>query len=54
MRPDESDASGTLRDLQEESGDEGEMKDMYVLDQQEAEELGVDLDPLEEPEPPLD
>ena len=66
MTPDESDplarvfdldarrnAAGDLRDLQEEAGDENEVTDTFDLDQQEAREAGVALDPLEEVEPTL-
>jgi hypothetical protein len=43
-----------LHDTEAESGDEQGLTDLLDLDQQEAAELGVDLDPAAEPEPELD
>ena len=34
----------SLRDLQEESGDEDEIHDLYAIDWREASDAGVDLD----------
>jgi hypothetical protein len=43
-----------LHDTEAESGDEQGLTDLLDLDQQEAAELGVDLDPAAETEPELD
>lgn len=48
------DGVSVLRDTEAESGDETEMRDLYDLDETEAEELGIKLDALEPDEPPLD
>jgi hypothetical protein len=38
------DGVASLRDVQEEAGDEHEVEDLFDLDQREARERGVDLD----------
>ena len=38
------DGARSLRDLQEESGDEDEIHDLYAIDWREAHDAGVDLD----------
>ncbi|MDQ1538272.1 MAG: hypothetical protein QOE58_2665 [Actinomycetota bacterium] len=48
------DRGGSLRDTQEESGDEEGLTDAYDMDDREARELGVQLDDRDEPEPGLD
>lgn len=49
----ERDGARSLRDLQEESGDEDEVDDVYAIDRREAHDAGVDLDRADGPEPPL-
>ncbi len=49
----EQDGARSLRDLQEESGDEDETGDVYAIDRREARDAAVDLDPTDGPEAPL-
>lgn len=42
------DGIGSLRDVQEESGDEVEVEDIFDLDRREAREGGVNLDAVED------
>ena len=51
---DEQDPITALHDTQEEGGDESAVTDSLTLDEREAREVGVDLDPVEEDEPRLD
>lgn len=44
----------SLRDTQEESGDEEEVADAFDIDEREARELGVDLEGGTDDEPRLD
>ena len=46
----ERDGARSLRDLQEESGDEDEIDDLYAIDRREAHEAGVELDRADGPE----
>jgi hypothetical protein len=48
------DGVGSLRDVEEEAGDEAAVHDAYDMDDREARELGVQLDDRDEPEPDLD
>jgi hypothetical protein len=48
------DGVGSLRDTQEESGDENEVADLYDLDRREARDLGVLFDSADSDEPSLD
>ena len=48
------DGIASLRDVQEESGDEAGVHDAYDMDDREASELGVRLDARDEPEPDLE
>lgn len=48
------DGVGSLRDVQEESGDEAGVRDAYDMDEREASELGIQLDARDEPEPDLE
>lgn len=50
----ERDGVSSLRDVQEESGDELGVRDAYELDEREARELGVQLDDRDEQEPDLE
>lgn len=50
----ERDGVSSLRDVQEESGDEAGVRDAYDMDDQEARELGIQLDARDEPEPDLE
>jgi hypothetical protein len=50
----ERDGVSSLRDVQEESGDEAGVHDAYDLDEREAQDLGIRLDSREEPEPHLE
>lgn len=43
----DQDGARSLRDTQEESGDEDEVDDIYAMDRREAGEAGVDLDRLD-------
>ena len=47
------DRDGSLHDLQEESGDEAELDDVFSLDQLSAAQAGVELDRPPTPEAPL-
>ena len=47
------DGARSLRDLQQESGDEDEIDDVYAIDRREAREAGVDLDVTDDGEEPL-
>jgi hypothetical protein len=51
---DEQDPISSLHDTQEEGGDEEEVVDRLTLDEREARELGVELDPVDGEEPRLD
>lgn len=53
--PPDRDRDGTraLHDVEAEAGDEDELVDLFVVDRAEARALGVDLDPVEGPEPQL-
>ena len=44
------DGIGSLRDVQEEAGDETEIDDLFELDVREAQERGVNLDAVDEDE----
>jgi hypothetical protein len=44
------DGIGSLRDVQEEAGDESEVEDLFELDVVEARERGVNLDAVDEDE----
>lgn len=48
------DGIASLRDVEEEAGDEAAVHDAYDMDLREARELGVQLDSRDEPEPDLD
>lgn len=48
------DGVGSLRDIEEEEGDEVAVHDAYDMDDREAKELGIQLDARDEPEPDLD
>ena len=48
------DGVSSLRDLEEEAGDEAAVHDAYDMDDREAKELGVQLDERADPEPDLD
>ena len=50
----ERDGVASLHDSEAESGDEEGVEDSFDLDQAEARELGVALDPVDGPEPELD
>lgn len=49
----ERDGARSLRDLQEESGEEDEIDDLYAIDRREARDAGVDLDRSDGPEAAL-
>ncbi|MDT7548645.1 MAG: hypothetical protein QOE84_1039 [Actinomycetota bacterium] len=49
----DQDGVASLRDIEAEAGDEGEIRDRFDMDDREARELGVDLDGRDEPEPDL-
>lgn len=49
----EQDGPRSLRDLQEESGDEDEVDDVFAIDRLEARDAGVELDRTDGPEAPL-
>jgi hypothetical protein len=48
------DRDGSLRDTEEEQGDESELDDLFDLDESEARELDVDVDGDARDEPRLD
>jgi hypothetical protein len=50
----DDDPVASLRDTDEEAGDEEELDDAYDMDDREAKELGAQLDDRDEPEPRLD
>ncbi|MDQ1705319.1 MAG: hypothetical protein QOF18_1685 [Frankiaceae bacterium] len=50
----EQDAVAALRDTEAEAGDEGELVDLFDVDQAEARALGVDLDRADRGESRLD
>ncbi len=49
----DQDGARSMRDLQEESGDEDEVDDVYAMDRRSAHDAGVDLDRSDGPEAPL-
>ena len=48
------DAVASLHDIEAESGDDGELTDVFALDIEEARALGIQLDPVAAEEPMLD
>ena len=50
----QNDGSGSMRDTEEEAGDETEIRDLFDLDQKAAKEAGVQLDGDMSDEPQLD
>ncbi|MGB8650769.1 MAG: hypothetical protein WCD35_08920 [Mycobacteriales bacterium] len=50
----EQDPVAFLHDTQEESGDEDAVHDSFTIDTREAHEVGVQLDQVDDGEPPLD
>lgn len=52
--PTERDGVASLRDVEAEAGDEAGLDDTLDLDEREAHELGVALDPVAPDEPSLD
>ena len=52
-RGERRDRDGSLHDLQEESGDEAELDDVFSLDRLSAAQAGVELDRPPTPEAPL-
>jgi hypothetical protein len=50
----EQDGVASLHDTEAEAGDEGELHDLFDVDEREARELGVDLDEADPDEPRLD
>ena len=50
----EQDGVASLRDTEAEAGDEGELTDLFDVDQREARELGADLDEADPDESRLD
>ena len=49
----DQDGVAALHDSEAEAGDEEGVRDAFVLDEREARELGVDLDPVDGPEAEL-
>ena len=50
----DDDPVAAMHDTEAESGDEAGVQDTYDMDQREAAEAGVDLDPVAPTEPELD
>jgi hypothetical protein len=50
----EQDGVASLHDTEAEAGDEGELDDLFDVDEREARELGADLDEADPDEPRLD
>ena len=48
------DAVASLHDIEGEAGDEAELRDRFVVDHLEAEQLGIELDPVDSDEARLD
>ena len=48
------DAVASLHDIEGEAGDEAELRDRFVVDHLEAEQLGIALDPVDSDEARLD